>query len=160
LAAVCAAVALSCATPVTAQGAPRVERFRIAVPDAVLADLDERLARTRWPDQLAGTGWGLGADTAYIRELADYWQRDFDWREQEERLNRFEHYRADIDGTLIHFVHAKSRDPNAVPICSPIRPRTACRTRRASTSSPHRCRVSAFRASRPRPASASPRAPR
>jgi pimeloyl-ACP methyl ester carboxylesterase len=95
---------------------PRVERFRIDVSDAVLTDLEERLARTRWPDQLPGTDWTYGADTAYLRELARYWQNGFDWRAQEARLNRFEHYRAEIDGTRIHFVHAKSRDPDAIPI--------------------------------------------
>ena len=95
---------------------PRVERFRIEVPRAVLADLEERLARTRWPDQLPGTGWTYGADTAYLRELASYWQNGYDWRAQEARLNGFEHYRAEIDGLRIHFVHAKSRDPNAIPL--------------------------------------------
>ncbi|HWN39451.1 MAG TPA: epoxide hydrolase [Gammaproteobacteria bacterium] len=99
-----------------AQERPRVERFTIAVPDAVLSDLDDRLARTRWPDQLPGTDWSYGADTAYLRELVDYWQRQYDWRAQEQTLNRFEHYRASIDGTRIHFVHAKSRDPNATPL--------------------------------------------
>jgi pimeloyl-ACP methyl ester carboxylesterase len=108
------AALLVSAAPLTAQLS--VERFTIAVPDAVLSDLDDRLARTRWPDQVAGTGWSYGADTEYLRELVDYWQREYDWRAEEQRLNRFEHYRASIDGTRIHFVHAKSRDPNAIPI--------------------------------------------
>jgi hypothetical protein len=99
-----------------AQSPLRVERFKIDVPQAVLDDLSERLDRTRWPSQVAGTGWTYGADTAYLHELADYWQREFDWRAQEKRLNGFEHYRATIDGTRIHFVHAKSRDPNAIPL--------------------------------------------
>jgi pimeloyl-ACP methyl ester carboxylesterase len=116
-AAVVAAAALSGARPAGAQSAkPTVERFRIDVPNAVLADLRERLARTRWPDQLPGTDWSYGADTAYLRELTEYWQRGFDWRQQERALNRFEHYRAQIDGLQIHFVHAKSRDPNAIPL--------------------------------------------
>ncbi len=92
----CAALAMGFMTPASGQGErPRVERFTIDVPDAVLDDLDERLARTRWPDQLPGTGWNYGADTAYLRELVGYWQREYDWREQERALNRFEHYRAD-----------------------------------------------------------------
>lgn len=94
----------------------RAERFTIAVPDEVLADLDERLARTRWPDQLPGTGWDYGTDTQYLRELVEYWQNDFDWRAQEARLNRFEHYRARIDGMWIHFVHARSPAPDAIPV--------------------------------------------
>ena len=94
----------------------RVERFTIDVPVEVLRDLDERLARTRWPDQLPGTGWSYGADTAYLRELAEYWRNEYDWRAQERALNRFEHYRAAIDGTRIHFVHARSRYADAIPL--------------------------------------------
>ena len=112
-----AAAATTFMTPASGQAErPRVDRFTIEVPAAVLRDLDERLARTRWPDQLPGTGWDYGADTAYLRKLVDYWQNEYDWREQERALNRFEHYRATVDGTRIHFVHAKSRDPNAIPL--------------------------------------------
>ncbi|HLF11755.1 MAG TPA: epoxide hydrolase [Gammaproteobacteria bacterium] len=97
-------------------GAARAIPFTIQVPEPVLADLRERLARTRWPDQLPGTGWDYGADTAYLKELVDYWQNDFDWRAQEARLNRFDHFRADIDGQRMHFIHARSRDPDAIPL--------------------------------------------
>lgn len=95
---------------------PRAEPFTIAVPDALLADLEDRLERTRWPDQLPSTGWAYGTDTAYLRELVEYWQNDFDWRAQEQRLNGFHQFRAAIDDTRIHFVHERSRDPNAIPL--------------------------------------------
>jgi pimeloyl-ACP methyl ester carboxylesterase len=111
------AVAMSVASAASGQGTrPQVERFAIDVPAAVLRDLDERLARTRWPDHLPGTGWDYGADTAYLRELVAHWQSGYDWREQERALNRFEHFHARIDGTRIHFVHARSRDADAVPL--------------------------------------------
>jgi pimeloyl-ACP methyl ester carboxylesterase len=104
-------------SPVRAQESrSRAERYVIDVAEPVLDDLRERLERTRWPDQLAGTGWSYGTDTAYLRELVDYWLNDFDWRAQETRLNGFEHYRAAIDGTRIHFVHARSRDADAIPL--------------------------------------------
>ena len=93
-----------------------VEPFTIDVPEAVLDDLNERLDRTRWPDQLPGTGWDQGADTAYIRELADYWRNDYDWRAEEARLNGFEHFHATVDGLRVHFVHERSEDPDAVPV--------------------------------------------
>jgi pimeloyl-ACP methyl ester carboxylesterase len=92
------------------------QRFTIDVPDAVLSDLSERLARTRWPDQLPGTGWTYGTDTAYLRELVSYWQNDFDWRAQQTRLNEFEHYRALVGGMRIHFLHARSQDRDAIPL--------------------------------------------
>ena len=67
-----AGLAMSLATPSNAQGErPRVERFTVDVSDGVLRDLDERLARTRWPDQLPGTGWSYGTDTTYLRELVE-----------------------------------------------------------------------------------------
>jgi len=92
------------------------EKFAIRVPDAVLTDLRERLARTRWPDQLPGTGWDYGTDTAYLRELVDYWRTGFDWRAQEARLNRFDHFRAPVGGMRLHFIHARSRNPDAIPL--------------------------------------------
>jgi pimeloyl-ACP methyl ester carboxylesterase len=107
-----AALAMTSAGETAAQE-PRAEPFTIAVPDAVLADLRERLGRTRWPDQLPGTGWDYGTDTAYLKELVAYWQNGFDWRAEETRLNRFHHYRASIDGIKIHFIHERSSDPNA-----------------------------------------------
>ena len=117
LAALSAATLFMTGAPSQAQPVrPRVDSFKIDVPAATLRDLEERLARTRWPDQLPGTGWTYGADTAYLRELVSYWQNEYDWRAEERKLNRFEHFRASIDGTRIHFVHAKSRDPNAIPL--------------------------------------------
>ena len=62
------ALAMSTAAP-SAEERPRVERFSVDVAAGVLRDLDDRLARTRWPDQLPGTGWSYGTDTAYLREL-------------------------------------------------------------------------------------------
>jgi pimeloyl-ACP methyl ester carboxylesterase len=101
----------------TAQvSSPKAVPFTIAVPDAVLADLRDRLARTRWPEQLPGTGWDYGADTAYLKELVDYWQRGFDWRAEEARLNKFHNYRAEIDGLTIHFIHERGAGPNAIPL--------------------------------------------
>src|SRR5688572_31385836 len=90
--------------------------FAIDISDDVLRDLKDRLARTRWPDQLPGTGWSYGTDTAYLRELAEYWRDGFDWRAQEKRLNGFRHYRAAIDDTRIHFVHERSSDAAAIPL--------------------------------------------
>src|SRR6185369_2260383 len=93
-----------------------VEPFAIDISDEVLRDLNARLARTRWPDQLPGTGWTYGADTAYLRELVSYWRNGFDWRAQQARLNRFDHFRAEVGGTRIHFIHARSRNDDAIPL--------------------------------------------
>ena len=93
-----------------------IRPFRVEVPDAVLDDLRDRLGRTRWPDQIPGSGWDYGTDLAYLQGLCDYWQTTFDWRAQEDRFNRWPHFLTDIDGQQIHFIHARSDDPDALPL--------------------------------------------
>lgn len=93
-----------------------IEPFTIAVDEAILEDLRGRIERTRWPDRMDGTGWDSGADLEYVRSLLAYWADRFDWREQERRLNRFAHYRADLDGVRVHFVHERGHGPDPLPI--------------------------------------------
>lgn len=93
-----------------------VERFRIRVDDSTLEDLQLRLSLTRFPDQIEETGWEYGTPVGYLRELVEYWRDEYDWRAQEARLNEFEHFRTRIDGQSIHFVHARSAHPDAIPL--------------------------------------------
>ncbi len=99
-----------------AQSSGAVAPFTIRVSDAVLQDLDERLARTRFPDEIPGVGWARGTPLAYLRPLIEYWRNSFDWREQERRLNAFQQFTAAIDGVNLHFIHQRSRHPNAMPL--------------------------------------------
>jgi microsomal epoxide hydrolase len=94
----------------------RLDPFTAAVPDDVLADLAERLRHTRWPDQLAGTSWEYGTDIDYLRDLVGYWADGFDWRAVEARINGWPQGMATIDGESIHFIHARSRVPDALPL--------------------------------------------
>jgi epoxide hydrolase len=93
-----------------------IERFEIRVDDAVLDDLRDRLARTRIPDQIRGTRWEYGFPLDYLRELVDYWRDDYNWRAHEARLNAFRNFRTTIDGQSIHFIHARSPHPDALPL--------------------------------------------
>ena len=93
-----------------------IEPFEIRVPDAVLDDLRERLARTRFPDQIPGSDWDYGTDGAYLEELCSYWRDKFDWRAQEARLNRFPQFTTEIDGQRIHFIHRRSPVEGALPL--------------------------------------------
>ncbi len=93
-----------------------VRPFTVAVPEAVLADLRDRLARTRWPDEIAGAGWAYGANLTFMRELAAYWRDGFDWRAQEAFINAFTNYRADVDGLNLHFVHERGQGPDPLPL--------------------------------------------
>jgi hypothetical protein len=93
-----------------------IEPFSIEIPETVLDDLNDRLARTRFPDQLEDVGWSYGTDLAYLKELCAYWRSEFDWRAQERALNRFAHFRTEIDGLGIHFIHQRSKEKNATPL--------------------------------------------
>ncbi len=90
--------------------------YRINIPDPVLRDLKDRLARTRLPDQLENVGWDYGTDIAYLKPLVEYWRDRFDWRAQERRLNEFDQFTTTIDGLRIHFIHQKSPVPGAMPL--------------------------------------------
>lgn len=94
----------------------RVERFSIAVPEIAVSDLRDRLARTRWPDQIDGTGWDQGTERHYLRTLVDYWRDDFDWRVQESDLNKLPQFRAAIGDQQIHFVHLRAKYEHALPL--------------------------------------------
>jgi pimeloyl-ACP methyl ester carboxylesterase len=98
------------------EAAPEIRPFQIAVEDAVLEDLQARLARTRWPQQIEGSQWEYGVPLDYMRQLVAYWQSTYNWREQERRLNQLPQFTTTIDGLEIHFVHVRSREPNALPL--------------------------------------------
>ena len=93
-----------------------VQPYKVHVPDSVLQDLKDRLARTRWPDEIPGSGWDYGSNLDYIKELVEYWRTEFDWRAQEEAINRFAHFTTDIEGLNIHFIHERGKGPNPIPL--------------------------------------------
>jgi epoxide hydrolase len=96
--------------------ATEIRPFQIAVPQADLDDLTDRLDRTRWPDELPGVGWTRGVPLGYLEELAAYWRSGYDWRAQEARLNGFPQFTTAIDGQTIHFLHARSPEADALPL--------------------------------------------
>ncbi|TXK39888.1 epoxide hydrolase family protein [Nonomuraea sp. C10] len=93
-----------------------IRPFRIDVPQADLDDLRERLARTRWPDELDGAGWSYGVPVPYARALAEYWRTGYDWRAHEAALNAFPQFTTEIDGQNVHFLHVRSPEPDALPL--------------------------------------------
>lgn len=93
-----------------------IEPFRIAVEQSVLDDLRDRLVRTRWPGDFANDDWRYGANARFVRELADYWRDEYDWREREAMMNRFAQFRTTIGGVPMHFIHERGRGPAPAPI--------------------------------------------
>ncbi len=93
-----------------------IERFQIAIPETELDDLRQRLDMTRWPDELPGTGWDYGVPLAYMRDLVEYWRKDYDWRGEEARLNSYPQFLTTIDGQRVHFLHVRSQRADALPL--------------------------------------------
>jgi hypothetical protein len=90
--------------------------FRIDVPQSTLDDLKRRLTATRWPEQPEGAGWGLGTDLGFMRLMTERWLNHYDWRVQEAALNAHPQFKADVDGTEIHFVHVRGKGKNPTPL--------------------------------------------
>jgi hypothetical protein len=90
--------------------------FLIEIPPADLDDLRDRLARTRWPDELPDREWSRGVPQGYLRGLADYWRTSYDWRAHEAELNRYPQFTTTIDGQNVHFLHVRSREADATPL--------------------------------------------
>jgi epoxide hydrolase len=93
-----------------------IRPFRIGIPQTDVDDLRERLARTRWPDELPGVGWSRGVPLSYLQRLTGYWRDGYDWRAREAELNQLPHYTTIIDGQTIHFLHVRSPEADALPL--------------------------------------------
>jgi pimeloyl-ACP methyl ester carboxylesterase len=107
---------LSEAGPATGKGRSDVRPFRVNFPDSDLADLRRRIKATRWPERETVTDYSQGVKLATMQALADYWATKHDWRRAEARLNSFPQFTTEIDGLDIHFIHARSKQENALPL--------------------------------------------
>src|SRR5688572_29534654 len=108
--------ATSTAQVATATSDRAIRPFRVSVPEGELTELRRRIASTRWPEAETVADGTQGVQLATIRKLADYWATQYDWRKCEERLNAVPQFLTEIDGLDIHFVHVRSKHPNAMPI--------------------------------------------
>jgi len=93
-----------------------VRPFNVAIPQSEIDDLRRRLALTRWPDQETVNDWSQGVRLKNVQSLTKYWERHYDWRRFESELNQFPQFLTEIDGVDIHFIHVKSKNPNAMPL--------------------------------------------
>ena len=90
--------------------------FRVDIPQTDLDDLRDRLARTRWPEELPGDAWSTGVPVPYLTDLAEHWRTAYDWRAEEAKLNAFPQFTTTIDGQDVHFLHVGSPEPGALPL--------------------------------------------
>jgi pimeloyl-ACP methyl ester carboxylesterase len=94
----------------------QAEVFKLSIPEADIADLRERLERTRLPDEAPGPAWAYGTDVRWIRGLVEYWRNDFDWRAEEARLNAFAQYKVRLDDIDLHFLHVEGEGLDPCPL--------------------------------------------
>ena len=93
-----------------------IRPFEVAIPEAALEDLRRRLNATRWPDAETPDDWSQGIPLSYMQEICQYWADGYDWRRCEGVLNGMDHFRTEIDGLDIHFLHMRSPHPDALPL--------------------------------------------
>jgi len=93
-----------------------IRPFRVHFSDAALADLRRRISATQWPEKETVADESQGVPLATMKELAQYWATDYDWRKAEARLNALPQFTTNIDGLDIHFVHVRSKHTNALPL--------------------------------------------
>jgi epoxide hydrolase len=109
-------ICISAVAPIVAQETVDLKPFQVDIEDAVVADLHDRLSRTRWPDQIPDSGWERGSDVRYMRELCEYWRTEFDWPAQQARINQWPQFKARVDGLDLHFIHVRSKHQDAMPL--------------------------------------------
>ena len=120
-----AAAAFTVFGPITATAQPSatarqvenaIRPFQIQISPAALTDLRHRLAATRWPDPETVSDRSQGVQLAKLQALVRYWEKDYDWHKAEAKLNALSQFLTNIDGLDIHFIHVRSRHPNALPL--------------------------------------------
>jgi pimeloyl-ACP methyl ester carboxylesterase len=94
----------------------KITPFTVSVADAAVADLNLRLERTGWPDEVGEGTWEYGMPRKVLRDVVEYWRDRFDWRAAERRLNRLPQFTIEIDGCVVHYVHVKGVDPVSAPL--------------------------------------------
>jgi quercetin dioxygenase-like cupin family protein/pimeloyl-ACP methyl ester carboxylesterase len=93
-----------------------IRPYRVDVRETDLADLKRRLAATRWPDKETVHDRSQGAPLALLQDLVRHWATNYDWRKAEAKLNAYPQFTTRIDGVDLHFIHVRSRHPNALPV--------------------------------------------
>ena len=100
----------------TGSGQTEIQPFRFTAPQAALDDLRRRIAATNWPERETVADESQGVPLATMRELARYWETEYDWRKVEAKLNALPQFMTKIDGLDIHFIHVRSREKKALPV--------------------------------------------
>ena len=94
----------------------RPEPFSVSIPEADLDDLRRRLDATRWADDFGNEDWAYGVERGWLQEMIGYWAGEFDWRAQEQAMNSLPHFRVELGGLLVHYVHMRATTDDPIPL--------------------------------------------
>jgi pimeloyl-ACP methyl ester carboxylesterase len=97
-------------------GDTSIRPFKFHASNDVLADLKRRIAATRWPERETVADASQGVNLETMKKLAAYWEREYDWRKAEAKINSYPNFVTNVDGLDIHFIHVKSKHPNSLPV--------------------------------------------
>ncbi len=100
----------------TSESPEAIRPFHVHIPDAALSELRSRIVATKWPTREIVGDASQGVQLAFMKKLAGYWASDYDWRKVEAQLNSWPQFTTEIDGLNIHFIHVRSKHPNALPL--------------------------------------------
>jgi pimeloyl-ACP methyl ester carboxylesterase len=92
------------------------EKITVGFPDTAIEDLKDRLARVRWPIDPGNADWRYGTSREYLEAFTSYWLKDYDWRAAETAINRFDHYRVQLDDVPVHFIRKRGLGPQPIPL--------------------------------------------
>lgn len=109
-------IALCFCQPIKTTAMKDVTEFKVSIPQSEVDELNARLKNTRWPGEEQGSDWHFGTSEVYLKKLIAYWTTDYDWRKQEEQLNKYPQYIATVDGIKIHFQYIKGNGKNSKPL--------------------------------------------
>jgi pimeloyl-ACP methyl ester carboxylesterase len=92
------------------------EKFTVAFPDEAVEDLQQRLARTRWAPDFGNADWRYGTARDYLESFVEYWRTEYDWRAAEVAINQYDHYRVELDGVIVHYIHQRGTGAAPLPL--------------------------------------------
>ena len=93
-----------------------INAFEINFSDVEIQNVKTKVASFPWHEMPKDGGWSFGTNIDYMKKLADYWTKEYDWKSQEVRLNQFPNYKTKVDDLDIHFIIKKSSSPKAIPL--------------------------------------------
>jgi pimeloyl-ACP methyl ester carboxylesterase len=94
----------------------KASKFEVHIPDQTLDDMRNRIRAARWPHVIGEDDWQYGPPQAWLKDICTYWADEFDWRGVEKKINRYDHYKTEVDGIPIHFIHKPGKGPNPTPL--------------------------------------------